>query len=812
VTAYRCRNERRLAAVRDHATLNGIDFLEVLDHDAPAGVEPQRTLIVRFVKPIPALTEDNVRLHGGERVPVHVVWAARADAVASPPATPEDAALAGGIAQGDRVLVVRTDSAGDYSTYRLALATSAADDAPPRSLGFDPVLSEVAFSFKVECESAFDCGGDRTCPVHGSPPPLIDYLAKDYEGFRRLMLDRITTLLPEWSDRNPADLGVTMVEMLAAVADRISYAQDAIATESTLQTARDRVSVRRHARLLDYRLGEGCNARAWVCFEVGAAAPPVLAAGTTILPASADDVRVQIRPQDLDEVLAAGRPVVFETMRPVRLAPAHNRIEFHPWSDADCCLPAGATSATLVVEPGFALAPGDFVLFEEEISPVTGTAGDADPTRRHVVRLSSVEVTTDPLDATPVAEIAWPARDALPFPLCVTASVPVDGGREVRPVCVARGNVALADHGRTVVEPLVPAQAPVSGVYRPRLARSPVASTSPLDRSSATAASETDARAALPAASIRGDDGTLWRPAADLMSSGRFTPEFVVDPGGDGRAAIRFGDGLNGRAPTPGATFTATYRIGNGSAGNVGAETLGRVVLGGGGITGVRNPLPARGGTDPESIERARIRAPVAFRRPERAVTAADYAAIAERSPEVQRAGARIRWTGSWHTAFVTVDRAGGGGVDHAFAGRMAANLEPYRMAGRDVRVVNAVAVALDIELLVCVDDSVVAADVQRRLLDELGSGPLPGGRLGMFHPDNLTLGRPVYLSAIVETAMREPGVVWARAIRFERFGSDVDERGAGVIAAAPLEILRCDNDPSFPERGVLAIRMQGGA
>ena len=33
-------------------------------------------------------------------------------------------------------------------------------------------------------------------------------------------------------------------------------------------TARNRVSVRRHARLVGYRLHEGCNARAWVCLNV----------------------------------------------------------------------------------------------------------------------------------------------------------------------------------------------------------------------------------------------------------------------------------------------------------------------------------------------------------------------------------------------------------------------------------------------------------------------------------------------------------------------------------------------------------------
>ena len=64
------------------------------------------------------------------------------------------------------------------------------------------------------------------------------------------------------------DLGITLVEVLAYVGDYLSYYQDAVATEAYLDTARQRISVRRHARLVDYLMHEGCNARAWVCVQV----------------------------------------------------------------------------------------------------------------------------------------------------------------------------------------------------------------------------------------------------------------------------------------------------------------------------------------------------------------------------------------------------------------------------------------------------------------------------------------------------------------------------------------------------------------
>ena len=49
-TQYSCQNERRRQAILDHATLNGIDFLEVLDQDAPSGSPLQQTLLIRFLK------------------------------------------------------------------------------------------------------------------------------------------------------------------------------------------------------------------------------------------------------------------------------------------------------------------------------------------------------------------------------------------------------------------------------------------------------------------------------------------------------------------------------------------------------------------------------------------------------------------------------------------------------------------------------------------------------------------------------------------------------------------------------------------
>ena len=178
-----------------------------------------------------------------------------------------------------------------------------------------------------------------------------------------------------------------------------------------------------------------------------------------------------------------------------------------------------------------------------------------------------------------------------------------------------------------------------------------------------------------------------WHPKRDLLNSNPTALEFVVEIDTDSAAYLRFGDNLLGKRPESGTQFTATYRVGNGVAGNVGAESLAHIVTGLTAISLVRNPLSAQGGVEPETIEDVRQRAPAAFRTQERAVTEADYAEVTQRDKRVQRAAATFRWTGSWHTVFLTVDRLGGLLVDDPFKTSIRDFVERYRMAGYDLEV-----------------------------------------------------------------------------------------------------------------------------
>jgi hypothetical protein len=825
--------ERRLESVRGRPDLNGIDYLEVLGDEAPTGIPSQRTLLVRCLQPLDdGLSKANVRIEGGVRMdprlnPVRIEWASKATRIAAMPADdptvlPVDRTYFAALDEPDRLLVVRTSTVGDFSTYRLTLARTAVDDRPPA--GFDLQLCEVDFSFKVDCPADFDCRTDDDCPPEPAPAPQVDYLAKDYASFRGLLLDRLALIMPDWKERNAADQQVALVELLAYVGDQLSYDQDAVATEAYLGTARRRVSVRRHARVLDYFMHDGCNARAWIAIDVdqnGGADDATIPASTMVLSRDRGD-SATVRPADLDAALSAG-PVVFETLHPLRTRYRRNRIQFHTWGDLRCCLPVGATRASLRgTSAQLQLRAGDVLVLEEILGP-SGRAVDADPEHCQAVRLDRDPVqVTDPLDGAAVLEIVWHQEDALRFPLCLWQ---FPAGTGVTGASIARGNVVLADHGMGIRAPETLAMVPLADTvpYRPRLERPGLTFGMPYDDAAARRRPATDAVASDPGSAVPrialddGRDG--WSPRRDLLATDRFTPEFAVETESDGRAYLRFGDDVKGRRPAPGSVLTASYRVGGGRAGNVGPRALSRLVTDLDGISSVRNPLPATGGEDPEPIERVRQFAPQAFRTQERAVTEADYAAVAQRRRSVQRAAATRRWTGSWYTQFVAIDRRGGFPVDRAFRSEMTAFLEPFRMAGTDVDIDPPTFVPLDIVLGVCVEPGYFRSDVKAELLRRFGNGRLADGSPGFFHPDNLTFGQPVFLSRVVATVMDVEGVAWVDTAhgdgspnRFGRWGQlpggEFDE---GIIRMARLEVAQLDNDPNAPENGRIDFVMQGG-
>ena len=848
-----CRSEQRREAVRQHARLNGLDYLEV--------GQDQRTLTVYFLGKAPVSLEPaNILIEGGRRIrdiKVTEVSVTRSEMV-----------------ELDDFMEVLTDKAGDFSTYtlRVVMRDEHGDFQPHPS--FDPHYDRVEFSFKVDCPSDLDCKQPLVCPPELRDEPVINYLAKDYASFRQLILDRLAVVMPEWQERHVPDLGIALIEVLAYAGDHLSYYQDAVATEAYLDTARQRISVRRHTRLVDYVLHEGCNARTWVC--VGTDSVVTLTPSEIYFITKLEHIGLVVRDEDLRK-LPSGGYEIFEPMAVVdiTLYPGLHEIHFYSWGDKECCLRRGARSATLigrwieepkpneppVCEPGkkesasgaskltetpenpeLHLKPGDVLILEEIIGPKTGNPADADPTRRHAVRLTDVQHGHDPLSpGLTLTEITWAEEDALPFPLCVSVQGPPPNCEVVENISVARGNLILVDHGQRSTEDLPPVlvkdtietcdctgnvadRVIVPERYRPVLKEVPVTFVEPLAPSiSASRMLTQDVRQALAQVDLIGTapDATpvVWSAQRDLLSSHNQDRHFVVEIDNDRRAHLRFGDDELGQRPDAGTAFRADYRVGTGPSGNVGAGAITHLVTRAltlsGGVVSIRNPMPASGGTAPEPMAEAKLFAPHAFRqRLERAITAEDYAAIVLREfgDHVQRAAASLCWNGSWYEMLVAVDPLGREEADPALLKEIEGRLHRYRRMGHNLVVKSARRVPLDIELIVCVLPGYLRGHVKAALLDVFSNRRLTDGRLGMFHADKVSFGDDMYLSTLVAAAQAVPGVESVKVTKLQRLyelaNGEIDN---GLLPLGPLEIARLDNDSSFPENGRLRLDVRGG-
>ena len=824
-------DERREALAASPAPFNGIAAIEVDPADLTR-------LTLRFVKPLPGqpggvpggaggpdLIPGDITLVGGDRI--------RGLAVTS-------------LTAAGRLLAVQVDRAGDFSPYTLSI-----DASVP---GFDPILREISFGFRIHCAADDDCEDPLADLPDMRSEPRLDYVARDYESYRRMILDRMAVTTPAMKERNAASLEITLVDWLAHIGDQLSYRRDLIDTEYSLETARLRASASRHARLVGYRMHNGVSARLLAQIElVPGVAQITLArdsmAFVTKASAVADSV---IAPAALPALVLQGA-VVFEPLHDMTLQGAHNSIGLHHWGDPGAIL-AKATTGAYLRDPDRVvnLRAGDLLILVQERDPVTGRTSDADPAARQAVRLiADPEVLLDPLEEVApgvllqVLAIRWGPQDALRFDLAIGAQPAPEP-----PMAMAYGNIVVADHGYSLPDPeplgtapsmIDPELPPAPGdpdelktlaaldrprAFSPNLARKDLTfSAGPFDLASTTAASLVTALSpgqALAAMRLGvAAEAAPWLPLQDLLGAGPEDRVFVPEAGPDGTTTLRFGQG-HGEAPSPhgktpvaGQVFHARYRIGNGTRGNIGADALAHIAASGialPNVQRVRNLLPAAGGADRETIAEVRQRAPVSFYQLRRAVTLADYEALLTAHPDVQRAQARKRWLGSWSAIFLSVDRIGGLGVDDAFRTAMLAYLEPFRMMGHDLTIDAPVYVPLAVTLKACVHPDFFADDVTGALRDVFSAGVTLQGQRGFFHPDNVSFAAEIYLSRIYQAAMAVDGVEDVNVTVFERAGATTtDALDQGVLRFGPREIPILTNDANRPASGTLNIIAEGG-
>jgi predicted phage baseplate assembly protein len=140
-----------------------------------------------------------------------------------------------------------------------------------------------------------------------------------------------------------------------------------------------------------------------------------------------------------------------------------------------------------------------------------------------------------------------------------------------------------------------------------------------------------------------GTDFTTWTEVTDFFGSNSNAQVYVLDRS---TGQVRFGDGTNGAIPlanvdNANANIVAqTYRYGGGLQGNVPAAALTtlQTTIAGVDDSNVTNLFSASGGSDEETLNDAKQRAPQVLKTRCRAVTADDFQILAQQAANIARA------------------------------------------------------------------------------------------------------------------------------------------------------------------------------
>ncbi len=666
---------------------------------------------------------------------------------------------------------------GDYSTYQLSVNYN----------NIDPHLSfsRIDFKFRPSCFN-MDCRPEWESITQIDKEPIIDYLAKDYDSFKHTMIASMMQRVPNWMPTSEADQDMVILELLSAVADQLSDYQDRVMNEAFLLTAKKRVSLAGHARLMNYFINQGNQAHTYLALNVNQEFEldglfKVWAGGAA---------------RDQSSIVFSGPPSILFNNKDgnqnnnnnPHFYPELNNIKLYTWSDSVAGLQAGARSADLILKKGDGvtdLTQAEADTFKNNINQgltpylliqaghpsqpqSQNQESDRLKDKRQLLSLIQAQVIFDPATAKNVLRIWW--KDDLDFNICTNIDLfhgnimqvyygektPTIGDAEIDPNLMPvtfkekETNPKLGEnefyyertHWGTICkipDLLLYMETPLGGEIP--------AITTLSDVTVVTI----------------GDNNTnnikvqeRWRESPDLIHRTSLDKNYMVETDEDGTSNVRFGNGVNGMNLPDGATVICSYMKGplSGIAGNIGADTLRNYDEQdsiGSKIDGCWNPFDVTSGREMEAVSQIIRRVPEAYKSHQRrAITLQDYVDRVEEVSGVSKASAEYQWTGSWRTVRVSIDPQGGVELDDKLRKEIASHLNATKLLGEDFEIRKAHYVPLEIEVICCVDQDHWVEDLKYIVEQEFSTGYTPDGRPSFFNPDMWTFGQSIHRSQVI--------------------------------------------------------------
>jgi hypothetical protein len=335
-----------------------------------------------------------------------------------------------------------------------------------------------------------------------------------------------------------------------------------------------------------------------------------------------------------------------------------------------------------------------------------------------------------------------------------------------RTTFAANANVALATHGETKNEVLGSGNA--SQPYQRFTLKQP-----PLTFVHGASASGTESTLA-----VRVND-VLWHETPTLFGRGPRNRVFISRTDDDGKTTVEFGDGITGaRLPSGQENVRATYRKGIGLEGLVKAEQLSLLMSPPLGVKAVTNPKDADGAADPESLDGARVNAPLTVLTLDRIVSLRDYEDFVRSYAGVAKALATWTWDGHTRGVFITV--AGPKGAEINLAGDFGKNLMlAMRKSGDPFVPVQVKSYKKNVALFHLAARVKVDADYETAKV----LGAVESALRTQFSFDARSFGQPVVSSEVIAVMQSVPGVIAIDLNKIYRVGGLASDR---LVAALP--------------------------
>lgn len=335
-------------------------------------------------------------------------------------------------------------------------------------------------------------------------------------------------------------------------------------------------------------------------------------------------------------------------------------------------------------------------------------------------------------------------------------------------------------------------------------------------------AADADSVSAVESALLVTVNGVRWNEKPTLFDSPADGQDFTAVQDDDEKTMVTFGDGVFGARPSTGRdNIRARYRKGLGTSGNVEIGGIQQLIDSSPGVQKVTNPQAAFGGADRESVDKVRTNAGSSLSTFGRAVSAADYAALALSYPGVAKASAA--WVNrDWKTLKA---------LDHpyvqlvvattdqqplteqpTFAAKLRSFLDQRRDPNVSLRITDFMPIHMQLVASVEIDDAFPQQATIAKVQSALNPTINPDGTIGFFAFERLSFGESLHLSAVYAQLQSVPGVKDALVTTFRRLDTDSDPTTVrDSIFIRPTELGVILNDPSQPDKGSLIITGTGG-